>query len=81
MDDGVYGAPDIIFEVLSTNRIHDTVKKKTIYEAAGVKEYFIIDPANKTVVMFAFNIDKQYELVYELKSKITSEVLGVSFEL
>jgi|SRR6185503_13745249 len=81
LDDGVYGAPDIIFEVLSTNRIHDTIKKKTIYETAGVKEYFIIDPVNKMVMMFAFNNDKRYELVYELKNKIASDVLGVSFEL
>ncbi len=80
-DNGVHGAPDIIFEVLSGNRIHDTVKKKTIYESAGVKEYFIIDPSDKTVVMFAYNDDKRYELVYELKGKITSEVLGISFDL
>ena len=80
-DNGIYGAPDIIFEVLSSNRLHDTVKKKTIYESAGVKEYFIIDPSDKTVMMFAFNNNHQYELIYELKGKITSEVLGISFDL
>jgi len=80
-DDGIHGAPDIIFEILSGNRIHDTLKKKTLYEESGVKEYFIIDPLDKSVVMFAYNNNKQYELVYELKGKITSEVLGVSFDL
>jgi Uma2 family endonuclease len=80
-DDGIYGAPDIIFEILSGNRIHDTLKKKTLYEESGVKEYFIIDPADKMVIMFAYNNDKNYELVYELKGKITSEVLGMSFDL
>ncbi len=80
-DDAVYGAPDIVFEILSGNRLHDTLKKKKLYEEAGVKEYFIIDPADKTVVMFAFNNAGEYELVYELKGKITSEILGVSFDL
>ncbi|MFI5136964.1 MAG: Uma2 family endonuclease [Sphingobacteriales bacterium] len=80
-EDGIHGAPDIIFEILSGNRIHDTLKKKTLYEESGVKEYFIIDPADKTVIMFTYNDQKKYELVYELKGKITSEVLGVSFDL
>jgi Uma2 family endonuclease len=79
--DGIYGAPDIVFEILSGNRFHDTLKKKNLYEKAGVKEYFIIDPADKKVVMFALNEAGQYELVYELIGKITSEVLGCSFSL
>lgn len=81
LDNGIHGAPDIIFEILSTNRIHDTLKKKSLYETTGVKEYFIIDPLDKTVIMFAYNSDRKYELVYELKGKITSEVLGFSFDL
>ncbi|MEO3405815.1 Uma2 family endonuclease [Mucilaginibacter sp. CAU 1740] len=80
-NDGIYGAPDIVFEILSGNRIHDTLKKKNLYEKAGVKEYFIIDPADKKVVMFAMSENNQYELVYELIGKITSEVLGCSFSL
>ncbi len=80
-DDGIHGAPDIVFEILSGNRIHDTLKKKSLYETGGVKEYFIIDPFDKTVIMFAYNADRKYELVYELKGKITSEVLGCSFDL
>jgi Uma2 family endonuclease len=79
--DGIHGAPDVVFEILSGNRIHDTLKKKSLYEKAGVKEYFIIDPADKKVVMFAFNDAKQYELVYELTGKIVSDVLGCSFVL
>jgi Uma2 family endonuclease len=71
----------IIFEILSLNRIHDTLKKKTLYETTDVKEYFIIDPSDKTVIMFAYNNDHRYELVYELKGKITSEILGASFDL
>jgi Uma2 family endonuclease len=71
-----------VFEIISGNRTHDTVRKKTFYEEAGVKEYFIIDPADKTVIVFAYNNNqKKYELVYELKGKVTSEILGMSFDL
>jgi Uma2 family endonuclease len=80
-DDGVHGAPDIIFEILAGNHIHDTVKKKTLYEDAGVKEYFIIDPSNKMMIMFARNNDGKFDIIYELTGKITSGILATSFDL
>jgi len=80
-DDGVHGAPDIVFEILSGNHIHDTVKKKSLYEDAGVKEYFIIDPSNKMVIMFARNSDGKFDIIYELTGKITSGILATSFDL
>jgi Uma2 family endonuclease len=80
-EDAIYGVPDIIFEILCGNRAYDKIKKKALYEEAGVKEYFIIDPADRMVIMFARNVDGRYELVYELKGKITSEVLAASFDL
>jgi len=80
-DDGIYGAPDIIFEILSGNGIHDTIRKKALYEDAGVKEYFIINPSDKVVLMFARSNQNKFELVYELKGKITSEILGISIDL
>ena len=30
-NDGIYGAPDVVFEILSANRIHDTLKKKSLF--------------------------------------------------
>lgn len=40
---GVFGAPDLIAEVLSPgNQNADLVKKKAVYEEFDVKEYFII---------------------------------------
>jgi Uma2 family endonuclease len=80
-DDGIYGAPDIIFEILSGNGIHDTIRKKALYEDAGVKEYFIINPSDKMVLMFARGNQNKFEWVYEIKGKITSEVLGISIDL
>ena len=37
------GPPDIVVEVLSSNRHVDLVRKRQLYEAAGVSEYWILD--------------------------------------
>ena len=36
--------PELCIEVLSSGRVHDRVTKRFIYGAAGVKEYWIVDP-------------------------------------
>ena len=46
----IEGVPDIVVEILSTNRRRDLVRKRRIYAAAGVKEYWIVDPGNDTVL-------------------------------
>ena len=37
------GPPDIVVEVLSSNRHADLVRKRELYEAAGIPEYWILD--------------------------------------
>ena len=46
----VEGAPDIVVEILSSDRARDLVYKRRIYAAAGVKEYWIVDPRYDTVL-------------------------------
>lgn len=77
--DGIYGSPEIIIEILSGNRLHDTLRKKALYEKCLVKEYFIIDPEDKNVVLFALNEQGLYELVYEDKGRLMSEISGFNF--
>ena len=45
----VEGAPDIVVEILSTDRSRDLVRKRQIYAEAGVLEYWLMDPRNDTV--------------------------------
>ena len=50
---GVHGAPDFIIEVLSpSSERYDRFSKLNLYQKAGVREYWIVNPANKTVQTF-----------------------------
>lgn len=63
--DGVYGAPDLVVEILSTNHTYDTQRKRALYEKSGVKEYFMIDPENKITTLLTLNAQGVYEQTYE----------------
>ena len=48
--DGIHGAPDLVVEVLSPSTAkNDRGYKKDLYEAAGVKEYWIVDPTMRSI--------------------------------
>jgi Uma2 family endonuclease len=50
------GSPDWIIEVTSSNRRDDYVRKLSLYEKFGVREYWIVDPdEQKTIVYFFEN--------------------------
>lgn len=57
----IYGAPDMVVEVLShSTRKKDLTVKKDVYEAQGVREYWIIDPRAKIVSVFLLRDGKYY---------------------
>jgi len=50
---GCKGAPDFIIEVLSpSTRKHDLFTKYHLYRRAGVREYWVVDPKDKSVQTF-----------------------------
>ncbi|MGL4944268.1 MAG: Uma2 family endonuclease [Thermoguttaceae bacterium] len=52
-DQGVRGAPDMIVEILSPwNAKKDTTTKLELYERHGVREYWIIDPIERTFALY-----------------------------
>ena len=67
----IYGAPDMVVEVLShSTRKKDLTIKKDIYEAQGVKEYWIVDPRAKSVTVYLLRDGKYFlDDVYNLMSE------------
>jgi Uma2 family endonuclease len=61
---GVYGAPDLVVEILSAStRKKDSFKKLEKYSSAGVREYWLVDPDRKKVVVYDF-AHEEYPVVY-----------------
>ena len=57
---GCFGVPDILVEILSPgNSRHDMNVKFKLYEAAGVKEYWIIQPQERSILIYVLE-NKKY---------------------
>ncbi len=55
-DKGCVGAPDMIIEILSpSTAAKDMTKKLNLYENNHVKEYWIVHPADRIVMVFRLN--------------------------
>lgn len=67
----LYGAPDLVIEVLSpSTRKKDMRLKWRKYEAAGVKEYWIVDPEKRHVIVFLFD-EEEPDIIYaDFHSKV-----------
>lgn len=50
---GCKGAPDMVLEILSpSTQRHDRLVKLGLYQRAGVREYWIVNPEDQTVQVF-----------------------------
>ncbi len=53
---GCKGAPDLTLEILSPSSTrHDLLVKLNLYQRAGVREYWVVSPEQKTVQVFLLN--------------------------
>jgi Uma2 family endonuclease len=59
---GCCGAPDLVIEILSPgNSSHEVKIKFELYEEAGVKEYWLVNPAEENLVVFILNEEGKFE--------------------
>ena len=59
---GCCGAPDIVIEILSPGNTQKEIQLKfDLYEEAGVKEYWIVYPAEENIAVFKLNNDGKYD--------------------
>lgn len=80
---GVYGAPDFLVEVLSpSTRRKDSIKKLDKYLEAGVREYWILDPYQKRLLVYFFESEvypKIYGLDQQVPINIYDGALSIDF--
>lgn len=69
-DFGIYGAPDFVLEILSPSTSRKDMSLKLYkYENAGVKEYWIINPMKKVLIICNFMEDDWIPVVMPLEGK------------
>ncbi len=81
---GIFGVPDLLIELISPSSVRrDRYDKRELYARFGVKEYWIGDPANRSLEILTLK-EGRYELhcAAEEKGRLTSLVLvGLEFDL
>lgn len=80
---GVFGAPDLVIEIVSPFSVHrDRHEKPELYAEFGIKELWIVDPGNHGIELFTLKSG-----TYELSStavaegKVRSAVLDLEFDV
>ncbi len=74
---GVHGAPDFVVEILSPGTArYDKLIKFNLYQRAGVREYWLVDPASRTVCVYVLE-DASYHTgtVYSADRSVPVSVL------
>ena len=74
---GCVGAPDWIIEIVSpSNPGHDYLTKLNLYRNAGVREYWIVEPAGETISVYRgdFAIPEGYDFGDRIRSGILKDL-------
>jgi len=75
---GCLGAPDMVVEILSlSSQRYDFREKFNIYEAGGVKEYWVVSPKEKGINVFILQENGKYDggTVYEGDTQVPVQTL------
>lgn len=74
---GCKGAPDLVVEILSpSTKQYDCLVKYKLYQQAGIREYWIVDPDKKLVLVYTL-VEGQYYVpeVYTARDSVPVGVL------
>lgn len=79
---GCHGAPDWVIEILSpSSRRMDQVRKLVLYNEAGVREYWIVDPGQRKVTVYDLEhggAPEEYTFTEKVKAGIFGD-LAIDF--
>jgi Uma2 family endonuclease len=74
--EAVRGVPDLVIEILSpSNTKHDKELKYKIYQEAGVREYWIVDPDAETVTVYNLKDGVYAGITFEGRVSVPSKIL------
>jgi Uma2 family endonuclease len=83
-DRGIEGPVDLVVEIISpSNSYTDRNQKKNSYLKFGINEYWIVDPANKTIEVYTPATGGDVPVLYLSESGVVKAVTieGLQFEL
>lgn len=81
-DRGCEGAPDFIAEVVSpSNRAHDYLVKAVLYEKAGVREYWVVDPDYGRTTAYRYATTGPMPLIYPFAVPVPVDIYGGELEI
>ncbi len=75
---GCHGAPDWTIEIVSpSSKTMDYIRKCVLYEQAGVREYWIVDPEERSVLVYNFEhgTSSQYTFFEPVKAGIYEDLI------
>jgi len=77
------GPPMLAIEIVSPDSVaRDYIEKKAIYEQAGIREYWILDPDEQRATFFLLGDEGHYEEIMPTNSIFESQVLpGLSLDV
>ena len=71
------GAPDLAVEILSpSSRSKDMLLKLYKYQHAGVREYWVVDPKHRVVLVHCFDEEEYFPRQYDFDSVIPVGITG-----
>ena len=77
----VLGGPDFVLEVVSPSSVtKDYIKKAAKYEAAGVREYWIVDPLTEKVIKYDLE-EGSSPSIYPLAGKVSVSIVNNEIEI
>jgi len=74
--EGCRGAPDLVVEILSpSNTAIEMERKRKLYQEAGVREYWVVDPENNGLTVYLPQKDEMVIKMYQNADAVSAAVL------
>ena len=81
-DRGCNGAPDLVVEILSPSNSKKELKNKyEVYEEAGVKEYWVVFPQDRSLMIYTLTNDKYLASPFLFSGDIAESAALPGFKL